>query len=813
MSTYGLREQISGKKINILKESKEKENKKMKLSPNKLNTQVIFGNKNEKKLINSELDFQKLKNTKTINNNSKQIFKKINIKIASHLIKKDLLKINPILKTEANITIKAMRTDIKNKENNIIRNKMNLNIKKNKSSIKTSEPLTNININSRNNKNKILEVKKNPFILISQPIEPMTLEMERFKKMRMSEIKNYLEKKSKQKITVNSNKKLITKNKTNITNENLKKNKIFGEEQKEKNIIYKSYKENINKINKIPNNYNIHKKSNTNKILNKKHDTPIKTDLNKTDNDINSISLRNSAISSAKEKKNNNILKTLTAKPNSSLNSVSNLKVKNKIIKNQKIKRSSFGEKKLKKKIDKNKINLNLNLFDSNLKKKINTSLNTYQRNAKKNQNMAKLLNKSQNEVRLNIITLINEGKNNELIKKKLEKIADLYNKKNIEFFFKQIKKMIIIKNVNKSKEQPLYISLKKKDKKDVTNKKHFNLIIEKLVSFILNFYKSIKINAYNKIKAFVLNIKKTEAIQKINKYLSSIIFSKKYKSFINIRFYYKKIKYKEFGIKMQKILLKKFLHSKKNIFKEILSYYNNQKKFEQMNKIINLVKKLKKHNIRKLINIFKNITEYKNKLKSTRNLFELISNKFCLVKKSSYNKIKKFISGKRKKEGFHRIKDIFTKVKMNKLRIFFFDFVNIIKKIKIYTIYEKLEKKLLSKKREIKQIIFNKFKKIYEEQIKIKNNIRKRWENNIIDNNMNIIQIDSNTNKLLDSTNNVIKKENISFNLNKKEKDTNINNHENESDNNNIIWTTSVEKWGVIYNMDDSLYEEINEN
>ena len=39
-----------------------------------------------------------------------------------------------------------MRTNIKNKENNIIRNKMNLNIKKNKSSIKTTEPLTNINI-------------------------------------------------------------------------------------------------------------------------------------------------------------------------------------------------------------------------------------------------------------------------------------------------------------------------------------------------------------------------------------------------------------------------------------------------------------------------------------------------------------------------------------------------------------------------------------------------------------------------------------------------------------------------------------------
>ena len=80
--------------------------------------------------------------------------------------------------------------------------------------ITISEPLTDIN--SRNDKYRILEIKKNPFILISQPIEPMTIEMEKFKKMRMSENKNYLEKKSKEKIPIINNKKKIARNKTNI---------------------------------------------------------------------------------------------------------------------------------------------------------------------------------------------------------------------------------------------------------------------------------------------------------------------------------------------------------------------------------------------------------------------------------------------------------------------------------------------------------------------------------------------------------------------------------------------------------------------
>ena len=117
MSINGFKVPIIAKKINNLKGSKEKENKKIKLSSNKLNTQVIFINKNEKRTISKEIDLQKIKNNKTINNNSKKIFKKINLKIASQLVKKDLLKINPNLKTEIKNTINT----IKNSENNIIR--------------------------------------------------------------------------------------------------------------------------------------------------------------------------------------------------------------------------------------------------------------------------------------------------------------------------------------------------------------------------------------------------------------------------------------------------------------------------------------------------------------------------------------------------------------------------------------------------------------------------------------------------------------------------------------------------------------------
>ena len=39
------------------------------------------------------------------------------------------------------------------------------------------------------------------------------------------------------------------------------------------------------------------------------------------------------------------------------------------------------------------------------------------------------------------------------------------------------------------------------------------------------------------------------------------------------------------------------------------------------------------------------------------------------------------------------------------------------------------------------------------------------------------------------------------------------INENEEDSGSDNEIWTTTVEKWGVIYSMDDSLYQKFDED
>ena len=39
------------------------------------------------------------------------------------------------------------------------------------------------------------------------------------------------------------------------------------------------------------------------------------------------------------------------------------------------------------------------------------------------------------------------------------------------------------------------------------------------------------------------------------------------------------------------------------------------------------------------------------------------------------------------------------------------------------------------------------------------------------------------------------------------------INEKEEDSESDNEIWTTTVEKWGVIYSMDDSLYQKFDED
>ena len=103
---------------------------KIKLVSNKLNTKLIFRIKIEVKTksLNSKISI-----------NPKQIFKKINLKTASRLITNrnmaNLLKIKSVNKTEANSTIKAIKSSIKIKEKAFIPNKNKSNYKNIKPSI------------------------------------------------------------------------------------------------------------------------------------------------------------------------------------------------------------------------------------------------------------------------------------------------------------------------------------------------------------------------------------------------------------------------------------------------------------------------------------------------------------------------------------------------------------------------------------------------------------------------------------------------------------------------------------------------------
>ena len=174
----------------------------------------------------------------------------------------------------------------------------------------------------------------------------MTLEMEKFKKMRMIEHKNSFEKKRNQKKTITSAKK-ISKNKTNFNYMNLIKNHIFDTQSnkpedktfKENNIIYQSYKENVNKRKKDTNKIRIDKINNTNSDLNS---LELKPDSNNNNyingipnpmNDFNSLSLRNSGFINTKEKQNSK--KASTVITNSQLSSSSNTCAKETITKNK----------------------------------------------------------------------------------------------------------------------------------------------------------------------------------------------------------------------------------------------------------------------------------------------------------------------------------------------------------------------------------------------------------------------------------------------------------------------------------------------
>ena len=230
----------------------------------------------------------------------------------------------------------------------------------------------------------------------------------------------------------------------------------------------------------------------------------------------------------------------------------------------------------------------------------------------------------------------------------------------------------------------------------------------------------------------------------------------------------------------------------------------------------------------------------------------------------------------KRKIEGIDRFNNIFIEMRLNKLMINFKEFINNIIRMRTKTAYEKINEIFLLKKNQIKKDVYFKLKKDYKNKINIKklllilesintrltnknkkyifhyiknnfkkkllnnrksqenikiNNIkienknslfiekkntRRRWENNKIDNNnMYSIQIDS-RNKMLNMKKNILKEESMSFTLSKKNENYKmnvINEKEEDSESDNEIWTTTVEKWGVIYSMDDSLYQKFDED
>ena len=244
---------INYKNENLMLELKEKGKPELKQITSKLNTKKLFHKNQEersKTINNSKNNYDKTISKNSEIKNHKQIFKRIKLKIVGNLISKDLMKINPYINTEPNNTIKAIKANIKYKEKTFIPNKIdNKNInRKNLNTI--SEPENNIKNNDKIDKNRNQSQKNNPFNMINQPIDPMTIEMKKYKKMKMRENKIILEKKSVQKRIPNSYKK-IKKTKTNINFDNIKKEITTIEKNNETNfnekkMFYISFKENKN---------------------------------------------------------------------------------------------------------------------------------------------------------------------------------------------------------------------------------------------------------------------------------------------------------------------------------------------------------------------------------------------------------------------------------------------------------------------------------------------------------------------------------------------------------------------------------------
>ena len=287
--------------------------------------------------------------------------------------------------------------------------------------------------------------------------------------------------------------------------------------------------------------------------------------------------------------------------------------------------------------------------------------------------------------------------------------------------------------------------------------------------------------------------------------------------------------------------------HLKNEIFNKMYIYYKKAKKIESIDKIRNLIIKGRNEKIKKYIYIIKRISGYKNKLKSLKILSAFIKRKILSNRKMSYNIIKKYFFTKKIIEGFNRFNDIFIQKRISKLRTYFLELINNIKKMRINSGLKKINKLYFIKKEKLDKMIYNKFKQYYKAHIK-KNKIKSLFKSFIskrtiinrkivIENFKNYIKdmreyqkkmklknsmhIDITNSFILEKTNidhrqeNINKKRNINIieNINKsKNNHIFIKNENEENSDDNDVWTTRIEKWDIIYNSDDSLYQK-NEN
>ena len=872
---------FDNKNENIIIDLKEK---KLKPINNKLNTKIIF--KTESKRNN----IQKLNKTKTIKN-PKQIFKKINLKTASRLINDskalNILKIKSINKPDSNNkTIKAIKTSIKYKEKTYIPNERNA-----KCLIAISEPSTNIYDINKTKENKI---KKNPFNSISQPIDPMTQEMEKFKKMRMRE-KKYINKQLSSNTILNSSNQ-IHKINTNINYNNTIDNEIFfeGKEKNEKTDekifkeelnIYKSYVDNIKKVKNTQN--NDYKTINNKQIIN----SSISYSNSKSINNTNTIPIDNYNPKLLKERakkitqEKETLKKELTSKKNSSsrvlpkknINRVKNFEKKKLIIDINYIKsfegitrksQTTKGSKKISsnnthriniKDINENKVNKSIEkIFEIiyvNKKSKIEFCFNkikTYNLNKNNNTNKKYNINNEKANKVIKMKLLLNkEPKRKEINKEGFGLYYNFINKK-----ISSLKKVFLVKLKNyinnNAKIESSKIIIKIINNKYISNIKSFfistkNYIssknrinaTKKLIIFFSNKNKVLISKAFYKIKTFAKITKQLEAAKRLYFCLSKNIVNKKYNIIYCFKQYLKANKQKKFGIILNKFFSKHILSVKKYIFNKIILHNKKAKKIEKINKMKDLIKKVEKKYIKTIIYYFKSIGVYKNKLKASRDINELLTKKILLNRNIYFNRIKKLFIMKKRIEGFYRFNDYIQQKRIDKLKIFFKEFINNINILKINKGYVIIDSIYLSKKEKIKKDIFIKLQQKYKKQINIKNFLStfenivnkkikenklyflqslnnyikekskiKRWINNRIDNNMNNISISS-KNKIVKS-NNILNEERISFSLSKnKEKYNKINkNEENLEESDDEIWTTCIEKWGVIHNLNDSLYQ-----